>query len=163
MEVIRKIDIKTKSRINFNDLVPLLKEGKLQEFIYQKEKRIKEWKEERYRICVCCGKQKLRTMFDGDSKYCKYCKSHKKKESKKLRKEYFKDYIRTDGKENWCAKQIVYNMKKMGILEQKPCEVCNDKNSFAHHCDYNKPWEVMWLCRKHHNEWHKNNKPKYVK
>ena len=36
---------------------------------------------------------------------------------------------------------------------------CRWKNRIqAHHCDYNKPLEVMWLCQKCHHEWHKNNK-----
>ena len=51
--------------------------------------------------------------------------------------------------------------KKKGIITQKPCEVCGDTNSQAHHCDYNKPLDVMWLCPKHHAEWHTKFKPIY--
>lgn len=28
----------------------------------------------------------------------------------------------------------------------------------AHHDDYDKPFEVVWLCKKHHREEHKKNK-----
>jgi hypothetical protein len=38
---------------------------------------------------------------------------------------------------------------------RKPCEVCGDLKSEAHHNDYSKPFEVIWLCRKHHIEVHK--------
>ena len=45
---------------------------------------------------------------------------------------------------------------KMGILVRQSCEVCkSDKKADAHHDDYNKPLEVRWLCRKHHNEHHR--------
>jgi len=37
-------------------------------------------------------------------------------------------------------------------LIRMPCEVCGDKNSDGHHIDYSKPLEVIWLCRKHHNQ-----------
>lgn len=48
---------------------------------------------------------------------------------------------------------------KRGKLEKKPCEMCGDENSQAHHCDYAKPLEVMWLCRRCHADWHMVNEP----
>jgi len=42
-----------------------------------------------------------------------------------------------------------------GILVRQPCEVCGAIDDVhAHHDDYNKPYDVRWLCRKHHNEFH---------
>ena len=32
----------------------------------------------------------------------------------------------------------------------------------AHHCDYTKPLEVMWLCKSCHVAWHLINKPLYL-
>lgn len=43
---------------------------------------------------------------------------------------------------------------KQGKILRLPCTVCGDVNSFAHHEDYTKPLEVVWLCRKHHREKH---------
>jgi len=39
-------------------------------------------------------------------------------------------------------------------LVKYPCEVCGEENSEAHHLDYNDPLNVLWLCKKHHREWH---------
>lgn len=40
---------------------------------------------------------------------------------------------------------------KSGVLTRGPCEVCQSTEWVdAHHEDYSKPLEVMWLCRKHH-------------
>jgi hypothetical protein len=55
---------------------------------------------------------------------------------------------------------------KMGWIEKsKQCEICGASPVFSdgrsgiegHHCDYNKPLEVMWLCKRCHYEWHKHN------
>ena len=65
------------------------------------------------------------------------------------------------------VQQLVSNAIKKGVLvNPKRCEFCDSESTFkdgragvqAHHCDYNKPLEVMWLCQKCHHEWHKNNK-----
>jgi hypothetical protein len=31
---------------------------------------------------------------------------------------------------------------------------CNDNNLEAHHPDYDRPLDVVWLCQKHHKEAH---------
>ncbi len=45
----------------------------------------------------------------------------------------------------------------MRRLERFPCEICDESDSDAHHPDYSKPLEVVWLCRKHHLALHKKN------
>jgi len=50
----------------------------------------------------------------------------------------------------YLAEQLPERIK----MERKPCEVCNDVNSEAHHDDYSKPMEVRFLCSKHHKEHH---------
>lgn len=49
---------------------------------------------------------------------------------------------------------------KRGALKKLPCSVCGDANSQIHHPDYDKPLEVVWLCRKHHLELHEAEKTK---
>ena len=41
-----------------------------------------------------------------------------------------------------------------GILVRKPCEVCGEVNSQAHHDNYKEKLSVRWLCVKHHSEHH---------
>lgn len=42
-----------------------------------------------------------------------------------------------------------------GTLVRLSCERCGDVRSQAHHDDYSKPLEVMWLCQLHHRERHR--------
>ena len=46
---------------------------------------------------------------------------------------------------------------RLGNLTSKPCEVCGELNSVAHHDDYDRPLDIRWLCPKHHMKWHKEN------
>lgn len=42
-----------------------------------------------------------------------------------------------------------------------PCQICGEDKVEVHHLDYQDPYNVQFLCRKHHVEWHKNNTPIY--
>jgi hypothetical protein len=37
-----------------------------------------------------------------------------------------------------------------GKIKKLPCKVCGEKKVQAHHEDYSKPLEVIWLCSLHH-------------
>ena len=41
-----------------------------------------------------------------------------------------------------------------GRLAKQPCIRCGMLPAHAHHDDYGKPLDVIWLCRKHHAELH---------
>jgi len=52
---------------------------------------------------------------------------------------------------------LIGNALKSGKIIRQRCEICNSKNTHAHHDNYDKPFEIRWLCPKHHKEWHKKN------
>lgn len=59
--------------------------------------------------------------------------------------------------EKYSAHQkVAYALRKKKLTKQ-PCEVCGKLQVNAHHADYSKPLEVMWLCSVHHKEWHQNH------
>ena len=45
---------------------------------------------------------------------------------------------------------IVRNAIKSGKLSRLPCKICGNKRSQAHHFDYKKPLDVIFLCPRHH-------------
>lgn len=44
---------------------------------------------------------------------------------------------------------------KSGLLVRNPCIRCGEEKSVAHHDDYDKPLDVMWLCQPCHKQRHK--------
>jgi len=44
---------------------------------------------------------------------------------------------------------------RSGDLVRQPCIRCGEEKSVAHHEDYDKPLEVMWLCQTCHKQRHK--------
>lgn len=41
----------------------------------------------------------------------------------------------------------------IGLLKKQPCWVCGEK-AIAHHPDYDRPLDVVWLCQPHHKQTH---------
>ena len=52
------------------------------------------------------------------------------------------------------AVQAVNNAIRDKRLTKKPCCICQNLNSNAHHEDYSKPLDVIWLCVRHHHDRH---------
>jgi hypothetical protein len=54
------------------------------------------------------------------------------------------------------AHAVVQHALRRGTLKVQPCERCGYVvGVHAHHEDYGKPLEVIWLCKRHHGERHR--------
>lgn len=47
-----------------------------------------------------------------------------------------------------------------GKIKRGDCLICGEQNGQAHHEDYSKPFDVMWLCEGCHREYHFNQNQK---
>ena len=127
-----------------------------------------------------CKKEKASTEFqvrraskDGLTSSCKKCLKERDAaryvQEKGYRAEQHKKYMQTPvakaihkkSVEKWEAAhpfrrdaQIALgNAIKGGRVKRLPCLVCGEKAE-AHHADYSRPLDVMWLCSGHHKEAH---------
>ncbi len=131
------------------------------------------------RKCSACREEKLENKFcknlrfkDGLNSICKSCSNYQcrqyyKKNRKKViaqKKKYsaqnkekaakrYKRHRQTHPKEIK-AKSKIYAQVKNGNIVRQPCRDCGHPVVDAHHPDYDKPLDVVWLCRTHHNREH---------
>lgn len=57
------------------------------------------------------------------------------------------------------ARQRMHYWLRKGHISRGPCQVCGNPKVQAHHDDYSKPLEVIWLCKIHHAWVHKEEVP----
>jgi hypothetical protein len=57
--------------------------------------------------------------------------------------------------ERKAASTAINSAKLTGKLAPLPCLICGDPNTEAHHPDYSRPLDVIWLCTAHHKAAHK--------
>jgi hypothetical protein len=134
----------------------------------------------RNKVCFKCGKRKSISEFykhPGTKDHllgkCKVCTKKDVKENR-MKNPHVREYDRERGKtpkrralqlmeqqksravhpEKHRAHMIVYRALKAGKILKLPCKICEDFCSQAHHENYNKPLEIIWLCQKHHDERH---------
>ena len=55
------------------------------------------------------------------------------------------------------ARATINNAIAAGKLKRQPCSICNNLKAQAHHPDYSKPLEIIWLCRQHHKQLHRES------
>jgi hypothetical protein len=112
--------------------------------------------------CCNCQQEKTFESFHKDatapsgySSYCKLCKKQKDtkyysySEQEKKRKTKY----RLEFPERKNAQSKVYRAVKFGKLIKQPCFICGE-DSEAHHPDYSRPLDVVWLCSSHHRQAH---------
>jgi hypothetical protein len=138
-----------------------------------------------YKKCFKCGAEKPLTEFykhprmaDGHVNKCKKCNKADVRENRETKVEYYKEYDvkryaedpsvrlriskvsklwREKYPERYKAHTAVSNAVRAGKLTKNPCVVCGTLNNLhAHHEDYSKPLEVLWLCAEHHRAHHDN-------
>lgn len=116
---------------------------------------------------------KHKEMKDGHLNKCKKCtkkdsNEHRANNLEKIRK-YDRDRFKNDMNrrfysmqsmkeqrekypERYKARTAVNNAVRDKRLIKEPCCVCGSLKSTAHHEDYLKPLEVVWVCLLHHKE-----------
>jgi hypothetical protein len=104
--------------------------------------------------CCKCGKIKENPV-DG---YCKTCRNICAKKNRVKHSE-----LPFEERKKANARCYLNAYLKRGKIIKNPC-FCGSWDVEAHHEDYNKPLEVIWLCREHHLKHHgvdvKNRTPK---
>lgn len=86
-------------------------------------------------------------------RYCLACHNAGMRNKRKL----YKDYSLDEKIKARCRATLKTAIHR-GKFKRLPCQVCGDEKSEAHHVDYTKPYEVMFLCNIHHIEQHKKEK-----
>jgi len=61
--------------------------------------------------------------------------------------------------EKLAAWKAVYYAVKKGNLKRLPCQTCGAEKSQAHHPDYSKKLEVIWMCASCHMRSHATEDP----
>lgn len=115
---------------------------------------------------------KDRAMQSGLKSACKVCcNTYRKQNSKEKRKtNLIAQLARTNknrSKVNKATRIRYHNNREInlirskvghavrtGLIDRQPCCMCGDLKTEAHHYDYSKPFELVWLCRVHHSRLH---------
>jgi transcription elongation factor Elf1 len=89
---------------------------------------------------------------------CKICRNlYQKKFSKTeagKKIQYLADQARKEKfSHKRSARSKTFTAIKNGSITVLPCLICG-KKAEAHHPDYSRPLDVMWLCKPHHRETH---------
>ena len=73
------------------------------------------------------------------------------REKNAARQRKFKENNRLKKQAHW----NVRNQIKRGHWVREKCAICGAFPAHAHHSDYSKPLDVDWLCKMHHEAWHR--------
>ena len=129
---------------------------KFSEFLWQRRDRINMTNSS---YCRTCRKKQLREYH---KKYWKLNSESIKARVKKWRERTPHKYAESSDKynkkypERHAANRYIRYEIIRGRLKKKPCKKCGETHRVqAHHEDYSKPADIVWLCPKHHRARHR--------
>lgn len=125
----------------------------------------KEWRKTNIEKARKYGRESYYRHSEEYNKKAKEYRYSHIEERKKWRKKYKKIEAENQKKyrslypERFAARRMVRSAVEGGfIIKPKECSKCgNEGKIHAHHPDYSKPLEVIWLCSKCHNKIHYEN------
>lgn len=127
--------------------------------------------------CVRCGEAKSLTDFYANDRTCKTCRREMVRANRAAKAEKYRAYDRerallpkrveqnrrvtaewrANNRAERAAQVAVGNAVRDGRLFKWPaCAVpeCTSTRPVAHHPDYSRPLDVVWLCQAHHKQAH---------
>jgi hypothetical protein len=114
------------------------------------------------KICYKCKESKSlsdfykdRTRLDGHNNCCKSCSAEREKLRVRTDHTYHQTNWKNRNLEKYEAHKKVKNGLRANIISKTACFVCGDSKVEAHHPDYSRPLDVIWMCRTHHRATHK--------
>ena len=113
------------------------------------------------KICCICHVEKESSLFykdksrfDGYSYRCKDCDKVRDKLRIRINHAKYQQVWKEKNIKKYEAhkalKRAVYN----NVVIKTQCFVCGNNKVEAHHPDYDRPLDVIWMCRQHHRETH---------
>lgn len=90
--------------------------------------------------CIPCGRSRIKSWRENNkglylSLQRKYDKGRQKSHARRV---------------SQSAVRKVQRAIKSGFLIKNPCVICGELKTYAHHDDYSKPLQVIWICQSHH-------------
>lgn len=107
-------------------------------------------------VCKECHKARMRARSRTNPKVQAYDRARPNKAARLQRQTEYTKRWRAENPDAYKAHTAVGNAVRDGKLKKLPCEFCGDEKVHAHHKDYSKPLDVIWLCAKCHNRLHAN-------
>lgn len=107
-------------------------------------------------VCKDCHKHRMRVRARENPSVQAYDRSRPNKAVRIQRQTEYTKRWRAENPDAYRAHTAVGNAVRDGRLKKLPCEFCAAENVHAHHKDYSKPLDVIWLCAKCHNRLHAN-------
>jgi hypothetical protein len=125
--------------------------------------------------CKACHSEKPETAFYSSNRTrCKECIKASVRENRLEKIDYYRQYDRMRSSQphrkannfaqshEWRqqfpnrmrAQSLVGHALRSGKLTKQLCLVCGSEKVVAHHADYDRPLDVVWLCQAHHKQAH---------